>query len=307
MPGDCGRGHLIRSLAMVAIFGLAGCASFRSEPSSIVSPSTEIAALKGAYARATVLAQYGKLTTEESRVAYRNEVAYVWIAASDATYDEFVQDLAAEVKGTNFGSNMAVLLLNGVAVVSGNEARRALAAASATVVGGTSTFNRDILQDQTVGAVITAAEARRTRELTEIRRKLVQTTTSEYPLGDALGEIGRLNRAANLNRASSELAAGAAADLAAAEEEAKQVVNIDIASADVHAMRVAFAKYVKEKADDAALKKLRDLLGAKDSTDPVDLKQNIIDAYAQKTQGGKSALDALTDQIKSITGQEFKL
>jgi hypothetical protein len=288
---------------------LSGCASFRAEPKPMTSNADILAAVQngGDFERSKVLEHYAALTTEEDRVSYRNRVAYIWIAASDAGYDKFVAGLEKEGKGTRFGSNLAVLLLNGIAVVSGNEARRALAAGSATIIGGSSAFTHDVLQDKTIGAIIAEAEARRTRGLTEIRRKLIQTRADEYPLGDALGEISRLNRAANLDRASSALTASANADLAKAQAEAGEVVEISIASPEIHAVRVKFAKYVKEKADAATLEKLRALLAAKADAEPILLKQNIVDAYAKKAEGGAAAINALTADLKTITGEEFKL
>jgi hypothetical protein len=305
------RGNLRVAIALalsLCTAAVGGCASIRAEPKPIIPDADLLAVVRkgGEFEQSKVLTHYATLKTEDDRVSYRNKVAYAWIAASDASYDKFVASLETEGKGTRFGSSLTVLLLNGIAVVSGNEARRALAVGSATVVGGSSAFTHDVLQDRTIGAIVAEAEARRTRELTGIRRKLVQTNSTEYPLGDAIGEINRLNRTANLDRASTALTAAANAELAKAQAEASKVVGLSIASPEIHVMRVKFATYVKEKADAATLEKLRQRLGAEASDDPIYLKQNIVDAFNSKAAEGPSAINALTSDLKTITGEEFK-
>lgn len=279
---------------------LTGCAAFRGAPAQLVVP-------RGPFDEATVLVAYDALTTEGERVAYRNRVAYFWIGRSDDAYDQFTYDLSREMKGSGFGSSMTVLLLNGAAAVSGAEAARALAVASATVVGGSASLKKEVFQDQTITAILSTAEAQRTRRLTDIRRKLLQADSGTYSLGDALIDIKGLNRAANLNQAAAEVTATAVAELAAAQEEAKSVIRVSLATTEVHQARVAFANYVKnELSDPKKLEDLRKLLGAAPNPDDVELKQNIVDAYAQKVEGGKGAVNALTVAIQNITGKEFK-
>ena len=63
----------------------------------------------------------------------RDYVAGVYSRAADARYQAFRTSLSREMRGASFGANAAVLLMNGVAIVSGIEGARALAAARAEV------------------------------------------------------------------------------------------------------------------------------------------------------------------------------
>lgn len=286
-------------LAMMATASLGGCASFRGEPAPIVPPVY--------YDETTVLSRYTGLEDENARVAYRNEVAYRWIAASDQEFAAFRHGLSQEMKGVNVGSNLAVLIMNGAAAVSGAEGARALAIGSSTVVGANATLNRDAFLDQSIATALTTAQANRMNRLTEIRRRLLQDTARQYPLGDALIDIRELNASASINNATAQMAATAAADLREAQENASAVVAISAVSPDVHAVRASFSSYVLTVEDTAILDRLAAVLDAK--SDPVQrlYQQNIMDAYAARAEGGADVVNALNPALKSITGKEFKL
>jgi hypothetical protein len=288
------------ALAVVGVaLGLGGCATFRGEPRSITAPPQ--------YDESTVLGHYGTLRTEADLVAYRNQVAYRWIAASDLEYDAFRHSLSREMKGVNVGSDFAVLIMNGAAAVSGAEAARALAVGSATVIGANATVTREAFLKQSLTTALTTAQASRTRRLTDIRRRLLQDTAREYPLGDVLIDIRSLNAAASINNASSQMAAVAASELASAQEEAATVVRLSVAPADVHAVRTAFSEYVVGQSDRTILARLAEVLAAGADDDLRLYQQNIMDAYAQRAEGGKEAINALAPALKTITGRDFVL
>lgn len=293
-------GRVLRILVVLAVIGpLAACASLRGEPAGTIVPA--------AYDEDTVMQRYTALQGEAARVDYRNEVAYRWIAVSDAEFAAFRQDLSREMKGVNLGSDLAVLVMNGAAAVSGAEAARALAVASATVLGANATVTREAFLDQSLATALTTAEASRTRRLTEIRRRLIRDTARQYPLGDALIDIRGLNATASINNASSQMASAAAADLDEANEEAAQVVSIPIAEADVHAVRTAFSEYVVTETDRGKLDQLAGVLSAAPDDNLRLYQQNIMDAYAQRVGGERAAVNLLAPALKMITGRDFKL
>jgi hypothetical protein len=295
------RSNWLRTACVVlgVALGLGGCATFRGEPRSITAPPQ--------YDETTVLERYGELTTEADRVDYRNQVAYRWIAASDLEYDAFRHSLSREMKGVNVGSDLAVLIMNGAAVVSGAEAARALAVGSATIIGANATITREAFLEQSLTTALTTAQASRIRRLTEIRRRLLQDTARQYPLGDVLIDIRALNAAASINNASAQMAAAAATELASAQDEAAMVVPLSIAPPDIHAVRTAFSEYVVGQADRAILDRLAEVLAADPDDDTRLYQQNIMDAYAQRAEGGREAINALAPALKAITGRDFAL
>lgn len=305
------RGCVTGAGTAVLILAGRGCATFRGEPRAAIAPAE--------YDETTVLRAYTALNGDESRQrAYRNEVAYRWIAASDAEYDAFRQSLSREMKGVNVGSNFAVLLMNGVAVASGADAARALAAGSATVVGAEATLSRDAFLDQSLTTALTTAQASRTRRLTEIRRNLLAAGPSAYPSGDVLIDIRSLNAAASINVASAEMARVAAASLTDAQQEAATVVKISLVPDDVQAVRESFSTYVLSVTDPAVLDRLASVVGAtkpdqaevveRSAADQLRLyQQAVMDAYAQRAEGGAAAINALAPALKTITDREFVL
>ncbi|WP_339915493.1 hypothetical protein [uncultured Brevundimonas sp.] len=293
-------GRLFRILFALAVLGpISGCASLRGEPAAISAPAN--------YDDTTVLQHYTSLRDEAARVDYRNEVAYRWIAVSDAEFAAFRHALSREMKGVNLGSDLAVLVMNGAAAVSGAQAARALAVGSATVLGGNATLNREAFLDQSLATALTTAQASRTRRLTEIRRRLVRDTARQYPLGDALIDIRGLNATASINNASAQMAAAAASDLAEANEQAGRVVSIPLAEADVHAVRAAFSAYVVTETDVGKLNQLAGVLSADPDPNLRLYQQNIMDAYAQRVGGDRAAVNLLAPALKMITGRDFKL
>ncbi|MFN3536768.1 MAG: hypothetical protein ACK4Y4_04915 [Brevundimonas sp.] len=285
--------------ALAVVLAAGGCATFRGEPRSLTAPDQ--------YDESTVLAHYATLRTEGDLVAYRNQVAYRWIAAADLEYDAFRHSLSREMKGLNVGSDLAVLVMNGAAVVSGADAARALAVGSATVLGANATLTREAFLEQSLGTALTTAQASRTRQLTQIRRQLLQRTAQQYPLGDVLIDIRALNEAASINNASAAMAERASTALVSAQEEAAAVVRLSVAPADVHSVRAAFSEYVRGQEDRAVLDRLAGVLAASADDNTRLYQQNIMDAYAQRAEGGAQAINALAPALKAITGRDFVL
>lgn len=300
------RGLAIGGAVLLSL-GAGGCASFRGQPEPLEAKTDALAAIKGDYARVKVLPAY-QAKPDNQKAAYRNEVAYIWIGASDAQYNAFKASLSREMKGSAFGSALTVLVLNGAAAVSGAEGARALAIGSATVVGGNAALNKDVFQDRTISGVISTMDAARTRKLTALRRRLLQETAADFPLGDALTAVSELNDSASLFAAADQIAATAAEAKTAADAEAKTVpaTRVALVTPELHAVRMAFKTYLFGL-DDASpqLTALRDALKVDKNTPPEDLKQTIFNKYVEES-ATKDSTNALTARIQAITGKEFK-
>ncbi len=283
-------------VALISV-ALSGCATFKGEPNSISPPAN--------YDESTVLQKFTGMSGSD-QLAYRNEVAYRWIALADQEYTTFRHNLGREMKGVAAGSSLAVLAFNGAALISGTEASRALAMGSTTIVGANATISKEAFLDQNIATALTTSQANRMRRLTEIRRKLLSLSADIYPLGDVLIDIRDLNASASINLASAQMARVAADDLLLAQKEAENVIRISVVTPDIQAIRAKFSRHVLTITDRNTLDKLALLIEAKTDDNLRLYQQNIMDRYAELAGGGLAVVNALAPRLKEITGQEFK-
>jgi hypothetical protein len=291
------RHHTKLSCIALVSLALTGCASFKGEPNRVVPPAN--------YDESTVLQKFTSLSGS-AQLAYRNEVAYRWIALADQQYTTFRHNLGREMKGVAAGSSLAVLAFNGAALISGTEASRALAMGSTTIVGANATLSKEAFLDQNIATALTTSQANRMRRLTEIRQKLLSLSADAYPLGDVLIDIRDLNASASINLATAQMARVASEDLVKAQEEAKSVVRLSIVSPEIQTIRAKFSSYVVTVSDRKILDQLATVVEAENNENLRRYQQNIMNRYATLAEGGAAVITALAPAIKTITGEEFK-
>lgn len=304
----------VMAITAALAMGVAGCSSTRGQPKALYPRAEAIKPIGfGApYSRVTVLEAF--YANDDSargglpRLNYRNKVAYIYLAASAANYNHFRGKLSGEMKGSTFGLNIGVLLLNGIAAVSGQDAANALAAGSAGLVGANTALGKDIFQQRTIDAVVTTMDAARTRQLTEIRRRLGSEDETAFPLGDVLDQIDQLEAKTSLYEAAGQIAAAAGAEKQKADAEAEVVpaYTVGLLPADVSTVRNQFAAYVRKLDDASKLGELKDALKAEPDERPERLKANIIKAYGERTKT-KAGLNATSDLLKPVTQQDFRI
>lgn len=223
-----------RAVRTVLIFGVAatltGCASFTGSAGPISQRSARLDAVKALPEAEALRKFYSPNNSDRGGLdpaSYRNYVSAVYEGAADAQYQAFRTQLSREIKGSQFGSTVAVLLMNGAAIVSGAEAARALAAASAVTTGTQGSFSKDVVYEKTLQALFAAMDGRRTSA--KIRLKAGrQQSADRYSLREAFDDIADLERQASLDVAVEQLTALATTDAAAKETVLKSLYQAPI-------------------------------------------------------------------------------
>lgn len=304
------RGLVLGAIGLLAV-ELAGCAALRGQPPSLGTEVQSMATSTDTYGRGKVIANFyatdASARDNQTPRTYRNRVAEIYLLAAETNYQQFKGKLSKEMKGPRFGLDLGVLLLNGVAAVSGEEAANALAAGSSTLVGAGTALDADVFRKQTIEAVIATMDATRATQVAEIKRRLVEEDEVRFSLGDALQMIEKLNGSASVNAAAGEIAADAGKKKEQAEAEAEVVAQttVPLLPQDIANIRANFTRYVRGLDDAGVLAQLRDALSATNDADPAKLKNNIRRAYLAKAVD-RASVDGLAATLKPITGQDFK-
>lgn len=308
-----GTAHAWSRALLIASLGalMCACASLQGQPDPVVPAKDIVADVVSTYPRPEVLKNFASTNANQrgglTARAYRDAVAYAYLQASDARYRLFKASLSEEMKGSSVGFDTLVLLLNGVAAVSGKDTANALAAASATFVGTNSALKKEVFLERTIGVLITTMDAARTRKWTEIRQQLLSRDESQFPLGEALAQIDGLDDLASLNAAVSGIEAKAGAEKVEAEAEARALFSAPLAPPDVHSARLTFRGYVvglHAQKDRATLDRLADVLQTPKDADLMIQRNNIILAYVQQATS-PAAVAALSSALNPVTGRTF--
>lgn len=218
-------------VVMLGLLATAGCTSLRGSAEPVI-PVRDRVNYVATYPEDTVYKTFFALKDNCSsgerppvcrdgltRVQYRNMITALYMSSADARYEEFRTRLSQEAKGTAFGGNIAILLMNGISVVSGNEARRALAAGSAVVAGGQASVSKDLFIDKALSAVLASMDGARAEAKTRIVEKL-RLSAEQYSLPEAIADVRRVEEQARLDQAIQKLTSTAVAD---AEEKQKKL------------------------------------------------------------------------------------
>jgi hypothetical protein len=231
------------------------------------------------------------------------------MSAADARYTQFRATLSQEAKGTAFGGNILVLLMNGISVVSGDEARRALAASSAVVSGGQASVTRDLFIEKTLPAVLASMDANRSAQKTAILTKL-RLDANQYTLPDALADIRALEDQAHLDGAVQTLTSTATAN--AADKKAKLDIAYMAPLIGPLAPRIASWLDSIEALNGTQMKAAAAALGAPQSAKTVEseLKTDqvaLIRAWASQNVRTGPEFDSAIQKTKSFTGKDAYL
>lgn len=293
-------------LAAIAVASLGGCAALRSSAKPVTPIDTRVGYV-AAYPEAEIYRNFflsedkcGSCRQGLSQTEYRNMIAALYMSAADARYEQFRTALAVEAKGTAFGGNLGVLLVNGIAVVSGNEARRALAAGSAVVAGGQAAVSKDLFVDKTLAAVLAAMDANRSEAKTTIVTKL-RLDAMQYTLPDVMADIRHLEDQARLDAAIQKLTATASADAADKKRQLDVAYTVKL-QGPLAPRKQALLKDI-QALDDTKLGQAADQLGVVRNADRVGQIASIRIWFNQNVQS-EAAFDAAVSKVKSLTGKD---
>lgn len=209
----------------------AGCATFEGSP----QPLTPEAAGKHMKEVEDVQSAIDKERDPAKQRAFRNNLVWAYIRAADDQYRLFLVSVNKSMKGSNFGLDLAgVLVSSAGAVVHG--AANELSATAAALAGARGSINKELYFERTLPAIEAAMRANRLRVKTAIATHLLNDGVDRYPLQQALADLNDYQLAASLNAAIQEITttSGNAADQAQRHyENATESCEPDAATGEV--------------------------------------------------------------------------
>jgi hypothetical protein len=201
--------------ASAGIFCTTGCASFSGMPEPVISvetattiPQNYLPAEAGRRFYSPNPADRENLSPEQ----WRNTVVLVRMAAADARYQDFRQNLSQEIRGANFGIEATVLGLSAVGTVSGQGLANALAAAVAALTGARASLSREVYFERTLPALIAGMEVSRLEIATRILSNLGRPA-NQYSIERAMLDALAYERAASLDEAIQRVTVQAAGEV----------------------------------------------------------------------------------------------
>ena len=212
-------------LAVVLSCGLiGGCASLSGIPERAASVETELAALAG-YFSPDVMTTYDGLSGDSEKKAYRDKVIAARIRAIDLNFNQFAQNISAENKKLNIGTDATVLLLGAAGAVSTVTSTQAiLAATSATVTGVKTSIDKNAYFDATLAALLSQMQANRKKVLVNLYAGM-QMADNAYPLMRALVDLEDYFQAGTIIGAVNEISKEAGVQKSAADSKINDIMQ----------------------------------------------------------------------------------
>jgi len=305
MRAACRAGALLITLTV-----LSGCAALSGAAKPVTPVDTRLAFVKSypedqAYqafykptdtCTANETACRGGLTRKD----YRDMIVALYLSAADARYEQFRLALSREAKGTTFGGNLAVLIMNGAAVISGDEARRALAASSAVVAGGQAAVTKDLFVEKTLPAVLASMDANRSTARAGIITKL-RLGAGQYSLPEAIADVRGLEGQARFDEAVQTLTTTATANAAEKKKQLDAAYAVKL-QGPLAARKQALLLDL-QTLDDAQLDQAARALGAAVAADRANQLANIR-IWMNRNVQDEDAFDKAVASVKSITGKD---
>lgn len=194
------------------------CAPLRGFPSD---PTAAMAA-----ADQTLITRYYTTSSGDVRRQLRNQIVSGRVAMYDSAYSDFKRRLSLDSNAVNLGSDLAALVLAGVAATSGNlGTSTALAAAATGVIGARGAFNSDLYFQRTLPALLAQMDANRAQAKLPVVRGITQPD-DVYPLASALIDLDALRDAGGVPVAIGGLTQEAERQKTMAEAELRTVRGV---------------------------------------------------------------------------------
>lgn len=175
----------LRYLMALGALSLAGCASTGGQPKALDTLYDSYEQNRVTYYR-TLLAN-PSLTVASP--AERNEIMNGLILLIDHNFARSEKSLYSRKSWADFGGSVAATGLSTAATLTGAEGVKTTLSALVTAIGSTKTsFDKDILQGQSILAIVTQMHKLRAQKILEIR-KAMRTGVGEYPLSYGLVDL----------------------------------------------------------------------------------------------------------------------
>ncbi|MEA3063520.1 MAG: hypothetical protein QOJ94_3301 [Sphingomonadales bacterium] len=189
------------SAIVAAALSTAGCATFEGAPRPVTSTMANNHLTEGEAIQKQIDAADGDPLKQR---AIRNNAVWAYVRAADDQYRQFLASINKTVKGSNFGLDLAGVLVSSAGAVA-NGAANELSAAAAALTGARGSINRELYFEKTLPAIEAAMQANRLRVKTQIATHLINDDVARYPLQQALADLGDYELAASLNAAIQEI------------------------------------------------------------------------------------------------------
>jgi hypothetical protein len=186
---------------------------------------------------------------------YRDAFVRRAIAADDDSFSDFSRKLRSQRAVLNIGSDAAVIAINGVAAVTGGaETKAALAVGSAAILGVRSSIDKEIFDQQALGALVARMKAARLAALVPISAGMAKSD-KDYPLEQALIDLRAYADAGSLLSAIDAINSDAGLVAAQATEQIKEITR-DTTYRDSRIEVDGLRNRLKALTDDQSLKLL---------------------------------------------------
>ena len=214
-----------RAILILSAISVSGCSTLQGRPSPVLNMKSIENTVNNEYSPEMVMKNYATLSIDRKR-AYRDEVLFIYLAAIDARYRNFVLGLTDQSKSGNSAASLFGLYTSALASVSSGNLATAFATSSTFFQGAKGALNKDLFYEQALPSLINLMEAERARIRSDILNNLAKDRTSKnaitYTLAEALMDAGRYEDAASVEKAVAELAKQAAQSLGAAEKKERE-------------------------------------------------------------------------------------
>lgn len=248
-----------------------GCAGIKGAPDSALLTDESVNDLK-CYLKADVLVKNTCNAAPPQDIQtrkFRDTVISARITVADLEFRDFINDLSSQSTSFNIFSDLAVLGLSAAGTLASGGTTAALAAASAGVTGARGAVDKDVYYRETLPSLIRTMEANRKEVLLDIQTKK-QLDENQYPLGDALHDLGRYEAAGTLAAALGTITGKADAAANKADQLMTAMSITSIVSQDVQIRRKSLSDYTRTletNNDKTALDKIAEALGVTITSD----------------------------------------
>ncbi len=200
-------------LPLVCVAALSGCASINGFPEPVIpahQATAEVEAFTNSASKEKIEDCLAK-TDDTERQACRNEIVDARLYAIDAVYFEFERTINSEKNITNVGADAALLTLGGLGTTAvGVATKTALAAASTGIVGIRGSYDKAVLAEKTISAIVSQMNASRAAVRAAIETGKQKGDYSDYTLGAALSDVLAYQQAGTVPSALDEISKAAA-------------------------------------------------------------------------------------------------
>ncbi len=179
------RQVVFTSPVVLCLLATGGCSnSFSGAPERVRGVDAEIALLEPLIGDERLMLAYASAPTE----AVRNEIIWARLYAVDLRFSQFETALMRERRDVGFLTTLTELAVGATGAFVPEKASQILSALSAGIAGASASFDKEILIDQTIQALLTQMRANRAQVANRIVSHM-KLPVADYPLTRALKDI----------------------------------------------------------------------------------------------------------------------